>query len=219
MPRSLASRPRHRPLTPKSADCRPMVLREPVFLNRPEFASVFPGGEVRRYEPTVCAVQGCFLAGPFGFVVFPDGTLIRQSVLRIEPTIVLYALEHLKEAFPGREAMWSWSPQPVASLNGFGTDNYFHFLIDTLSNFFLHDHVPAMAAARLYQRFRAVATGARFRFMGEAINCAGLPPERFQPYDGTLLLCQQLIFLGARKWSDSVARGSAAKDDGRDQPP
>ena len=71
-------------------------------------------------------------------VVFPDGTLIRQSVLRVEPTIVLYALEHLKEAFPGREAMWSWAAEPVASLNGFGTDNYYHFLTDTICNFWLH---------------------------------------------------------------------------------
>ncbi|TAL01268.1 MAG: glycosyltransferase family 61 protein [Rhodospirillaceae bacterium] len=182
----------------------PMALREPVFLNRPEFAAVFPGGEVRRYEPTVCTVQGCFLAGPFGFVVFPDGTLIRQSVLRIEPTIVLYALEHLKEAFPGREAMWSWSSQPVVSLNGFGTDNYFHFLTDTLSQFFLHERIPAMAAARTVLSGFAPSQQARFRFMGEAITRAGLPPERFQPYDGTLLLCQQLIFpvreSGATPW-------------------
>ena len=182
----------------------PMTLRAPVFLNRPAFANVFPGMTLRRYEPTVCSVQGCFLAGPFGFVVFPDGTLIRQSVLRIEPTIVLYALEHMKEAFPGREAMWSWSPTPVVSLNGFGTDNYFHFLTDTISQFFLHERVPAMAAARTVLSGFSPREQARFRFMGEAIARANISVEKLQPYDGTLMLCQQLIFpmreSGATPW-------------------
>jgi len=198
-----------RPGTPPIAyatieDLPPMIMRGPVFLNRPEFAKVFADGEVRRYRPTVCSVQGCFLAGPFGFVVFPDGTLIRQSVLRVEPTIVLYALEHLKEAFPGREAMWSWASEPVVSINGYGTDNYYHFLVDTISQFFLHERVPAIAAAKTVLSGFKPSEQARFRFMGEAIARAGVPPERFQPYAGTLLLCQQLIFpmreSGAPPW-------------------
>jgi capsular polysaccharide biosynthesis protein len=152
----------------------------------------------------VCAVQGCFLAGPFGFVVLPDGTLIRQSVLRVEPTIVLYALEHLKEAFPGRQGMWSWAQDTVASINGYGTDNYFHFLVDTICQFYLHERVPAMLAARTVLTGFVPEQQARFRFMGEAIARAGIPPQIFQPYDGTLLLCRQLIFpkreSGATPW-------------------
>jgi hypothetical protein len=188
----------------KIRDLPPMVLRKPVYFSRPELSRDFVDGEVRRYEPMVCAVQGCFLAGPFGFVVFPDGTLVRQSVLRVEPTIVLYALEHLKEAFPGRESMWSWAGEPVASLNGFGTDNYFHFLTDTISQFFLEAHVPAIAASRVVLSGFSPDQQARFRFMGEAIARAGIPTIRFQPYDGTLLLCQKLIFprreSGATPW-------------------
>lgn len=185
-------------------DLPQMVMQGPVYLNRAQYVGVFENGPVNRYRPMVCSVQGCFLAGPFGFVVFPDGTLIRQSVLRVEPTIVLYALEHLKEAFPGREAMWSWAAEPVASLNGFGTDNYYHFLTDTICNFWLHERVPAMAKARTVLSGFAPSQQARFPFMGEAIARAGLPPERFQPYDGTLLLCQQLLFpmreSGAPPW-------------------
>jgi capsular polysaccharide biosynthesis protein len=185
-------------------DLPQMVMRGPVFLNRSAYAKVFEDGPVRRYAPMVCSVQGCFLAGPFGFVVFPDGTLIRQSVLRVEPTIVLYALEHLKEAFPGREAMWSWAAEPVASINGFGTDNYYHFLTDTISQFFLHERVPAIAAARTVLSGFAPSQQARFPFMDQAIARANIPSARFQPYDGTLLLCQQLIFpmreSGAPPW-------------------
>lgn len=172
----------------------PMHLRSPLFLNRPQFANVFPEGVVKRYTPTVYAVQSCFLAGPFGFVCFPDGTLIRQSVLRIEPTIVLYALEHLKEAFPGRHGAWTWAPDPVVSLNGFGTDNYFHFLTDTISQMFLMDHVPALRDARLVLSGFAPDQQDRFHFMGQAIARAGIPDARFQPYDGTLLFCQKLLF-------------------------
>src|SRR5262249_29067221 len=143
----------------------PMILTAPVYLNRPAFAKVFPGGPVTRYEPTMCAVQACFLAGPFGFVCFPDGTLLRQSVLRVEPTIVLYALEHMKEAFPGRQGVWTWAQQPVLSLNGFGTDNYFHFLTDTISQFFLEEHFPALSKARLVLSGFAPDQQARFHFM------------------------------------------------------
>ena len=84
-----------------------MVLKAPIFLNRPKYANVFPDGPVNRYTPMVCSVQACFLAGPFGLVCFPDGTLLRQSVLRLEPTILRYALEHMKEAFPGRQGVWT----------------------------------------------------------------------------------------------------------------
>lgn len=178
----------------KIAGLPPMVLRAPIFLNRARFAKVFPDGPVNRYAPMVCSVQACFLAGPFGFVCFPDGTLLRQSVLRVEPTIVLYALEHMKEAFPGRQGVWTWAQHPVLSLNGFGTDNYFHFLSDTISQMFLEEHVPALAQARLVLSGFAPDQQARFHFMDQAIARAKIPAARFQPYDGTMLFCQQLLF-------------------------
>ncbi len=172
----------------------PMILHAPISLNRPEFSSVFPDGPVRRYVPTMCAIQACFLAGPFGLVSTPDGTLVRQSILRPEATILLYALEHMKEAFPGREGVWTWAQQPVLSLNGFGTDNYFHFLTDTISQMFLNERVPAAAAAKLVLSGFAPDQQARFHFMGQAIERAGIPASRFQPYDGTLMFCQNLLF-------------------------
>jgi capsular polysaccharide biosynthesis protein len=185
-------------------DLPPMILQAPVYLNRLQFAPVFPGGPVSRYAPMVCAVQGCFLAGPFGMVALPDGTLLRESILRPEATILLYALEHMKEAFPGREGVWTWAREPVVSLNGFGTDNYFHFLTDTISQMFLADRIPAVAAARLVLSGFAPEQQARFPFMGQAIARAGIGPERFQPYDGTLMFCQQVLFprreSGATPW-------------------
>ena len=188
-----------RPGTPPIAYARirglpQMVLKAPIFLNRPQYANVFPDGPVNRYTPMVCAVQACFLAGPFGLVCFPDGTLLRQSVLRLEPTILRYALEHMKEAFPGRHGVWTWAQQPVVSLNGFGTDNYFHFLTDTISQMFLEEHVPALSGARLVLSGFSPEEQARFHFMGQAITRAGISEARFQPYDGTLMLCQQLLF-------------------------
>ena len=70
-----------------------------------------------------------------------------------------------------------------------GTDNYFHFLTDTISQMFLEEHVPALSAARLVLSGFAPAEQARFHFMGQAIERAGIPAARFQPYDGTLMLC------------------------------
>jgi capsular polysaccharide biosynthesis protein len=125
-------------------------------------------------------------------------------VLRIEPTIVLYSLEHLKEAFTGAGGLWSWAPETVVSLNGFGTDNYFHFLTDTLSQMFLDDRVPAIAKSRIVLSGFAPDQQARFPFMDQAIARARLPRERFQPFDGTLLFCRHLIFpkreSGATPW-------------------
>ena len=172
----------------------PMILRAPIFLNQPAFAALFPDGPVRRYIPTMYAMQACFLAGPFGMVCTPDGTLVRQSILRPEASILLYAIEHMKEAFPGREGIWTWAQHPVVSLNGFGTDNYFHFLTDTISQTFLDEHVPASAAAKVVLSGFAPDQQARFAFIGQAIARAGMPASRFQPYDGTMMFCQQLLF-------------------------
>ncbi len=84
------------PFTYARVDSPPLNLPQPVFLNRPAFAKVFPGGPVMRYPQMICAAENCFLMGPFGFVVLPNGLLIRQSAVNLNGASLEYALGHFK---------------------------------------------------------------------------------------------------------------------------
>src|SRR4051812_39006323 len=60
-----------------------LALPLPLLLTRPDFAKVFPAGNVERYPQIICAAENCFLMGPFGYVVLPHGLLIRQSAVKL----------------------------------------------------------------------------------------------------------------------------------------
>lgn len=185
-------------------DCPPLELTAPIFLNRPEFEGVFPAGAVQRHVPMACAVQNCFLMGPFGYVVLPTGMLIRQSAVNLDAASLEYTFGHFKGQLPGKHIPWAEAVDPVFSVNSYSTNNYFHLLIDALGHMHWRDRIPAA------QNAKVVATGyppeaeAIQSFMGPSVRKAGVAPADIQPFDGTLLFCRNLIFprrdTGANPW-------------------
>ena len=61
---------------------------EPVF----DESGRFREGPAARPRDMLCAVRDCFLLGPFGAVVLPNGMLIRQSVINLEGDTLQYSL-------------------------------------------------------------------------------------------------------------------------------
>jgi capsular polysaccharide biosynthesis protein len=167
-------------------------LTGPIFLNRPEFAGVFPAGFVRRHTPMVCAVQNCFLMGPFGYVVLPTGMLIRQSAANLDAASLEYSFGHFQRQLPGKHIPWDQAGRPVFSVNGFSTNNYFHFLIDALGHMHWRDRVPAARGASLV--VSGYPQNAEQPFMTAALRRGKIAPTEIHPFDGTLLHCAQLIF-------------------------
>ncbi len=180
----------------------PLALTAPVFLNRPEFAKIFPDGPVRRHSPMVCAVQNCFLMGPFGYVVLPSGRLIRQSAVKLDGASLEYSFGHFQGQWPGKHIPWAQADGPVFSANGFSTNNYFHFLMDALSHMHWRERVPSAQGAKSI--VSGYPPGSSHSFMDEALELTGILPTDIQPFDGTLLFCPQLIFpqrdTGASPW-------------------
>lgn len=173
-------------------DCPALELTAPIFLNQPAFADVFPAGAVRRHIPMVCAVQNCFLMGPFGYVVLPTGMLIRQSAVNLDGASLEYSFGHFQGRWPGKHIPWDQAGGPVFSVNGFSTNNYFHFLIDALGHVHWRGRVPAAAGTRLV--VSGYPPNAEQPFMDAALQRAKITPGDIQPFDGTLLHCPKLIF-------------------------
>ncbi len=180
----------------------PLALAAPIFLNRPEFAKIFPGGHVRRHSPMICAVQNCFLMGPFGYVVLPSGRLIRQSAHKLDSASLEYSFGHFQGQLPGKHIPWAQADGPVFSANGFSTNNYFHFLMDALGHMHWRERVPAAQGAKSI--ISGYPAGTSHAFMDEALQRAGIAPAEIQPFDGTLLFCPQITFprrdTGASPW-------------------
>ncbi len=188
----------------RARECPPLVLAAPIFLNRSEFAGVFPSGAVQRHDPMVCAVNECFLLGPFGYVVLPTGQLLRQSLVNLDGDSIQYALAQFKGQFPGRHIPWSSAATPVFSVNGYATNNYFHFLVDAVAQLHWCDRIAAARMAKpIVTGFPAEAE-ATLPFMASAMTGAGISARAFQPFDGTILFCRKLIFprrdTGANPW-------------------
>jgi len=57
--------------------------------------------------PALCSVQNAFLFGPYGFVVLPDGTIIQESVLRVDAVRLSQNFDQFKAMFPGEHVLWS----------------------------------------------------------------------------------------------------------------
>ncbi len=130
-------------------DFPPLKLTAPIFLNRSEFAKVFPAGPVQRHVPMVCAVRDCFLMGPFGFVLTIDGRLVRQSAVNLDGASLEYAFGHFKGQLPGSHIPWTSFDGTVLSVNSYSTNNYFHFLVDALAQLHWKDKVQATAPAKI----------------------------------------------------------------------
>ncbi len=182
------------PFTFAHVDSPPLNLPAPIFLNRPEFAKVFPNGPVARYPQMICAVENCFLMGPFGFVVLPQGQLIRQSAVNLDGASMEFSLGHYKGQLPGTHLPWAQAPATVFAANSYSTNNYFHFLTDAFAQLHWRDRLPAAGDAKVIVSGFPPHAEATMPFVGAAMNVLGLPAGTLQPYDGTLLFCRKLIF-------------------------
>ena len=178
----------------RAKDAAPLILQAPHFLNRSNFASVFPEGPAQRAEPMLCVAADCFLMGPFGSVVLPSGQLLRQSLLNLDGGSIQYTLEQFKAQFPGTWIPWSSTPNTVFSANGYSTNNYFHFMIDSLAQLHWRDHVPALESAKTILTGFPPEAEATLPFMAGAMTAANIDARTLQPYDGTLMFCRKIIF-------------------------
>lgn len=191
-------------------DAPPLSLPTPVFLNRPAFAKVFPGGAVARYPQMICAAAQCFLMGPFGYVVLPQGLLIRQSAVNLDGASLEYSLGHYKGQLPGTHIPWGAADAPVFAVNSYSSNNYFHFLTDTLGQLHWRDRVPAARAAHMIVSGYPPHAEATMPFVGAAMAAVGISAGEVQPYDGTLLFCSKVIFpkrdTGMNPWKAQCLR-------------
>ena len=169
------------------------VLDAPVFLNRAAFAPVFKSGPSRRGEDLICAVQDCFMLGPFGAVVLPTGQMLRQSVINLESDALQYSLAQFTGQFPGVHIPWTTAEQTVFAVNSYATNNYFHFLMDSLANLHWQARANSEGAKRIISGYGPAAQ-ATLPFIPSALAALGITPAQQQPFDGTLLFCRSLIF-------------------------
>ncbi len=210
------------PLTFAKVDAPPLVLPKPLLLNRPQFAKVFPHGSVPRYPQMLCAAESCFLMGPFGYVVLPNGQLIRQSAVNLDAASLEYTFGHFKGQLPGTHIPWTAADGVVFAANSYSSNNYFHFLTDALGQLHWRTRAPALRAAKLIVSGYPPAAEAILPFMGAAMSMAGLAPSEMQPTDGTLLFCRKIIFpkrdTGMSPWKAEYLRsamGVAGKPRGK----
>jgi capsular polysaccharide biosynthesis protein len=175
-------------------DLPPLQLTAPVFLNRAEYASVFPAGTVTRHGKIACSVRDCFMFSPFGFMVLPDGTLLRQSVLQTDSGSLAFSFDQFKGQYPGKHIMWATADETLISLNGYSTNNYFHFLIDTVAQMHWLSRWPAVAGARMIVSGYPPEAAAALPFIGQSMEAVGIQGASLFPYDGTMMFCRHVVF-------------------------
>jgi hypothetical protein len=140
----------------------------------------------------MCAVQDCFLLGPFGAVVLPNGMLVRQSVINLEADTLQYSLAQFTGQFPGHYIPWTAAPGPVFAVNSYATNNYFHFMVDSLAQ--LHWSAMLPGSAKAIVSGYPPAAEATLPFIPSAFSAAGIARAGLQPFDGTLLFCPLVFF-------------------------
>ena len=79
----------------------------PAFLSRPDLVATFTPNVSRAGADMLCSVQNAFLFGPYGCVVLPDGTIIQESVLRVDAVRLSQNFDQFKAMFPGEHVLWS----------------------------------------------------------------------------------------------------------------
>jgi hypothetical protein len=175
-------------------DFPPLRLTAPFFLNRAQFAGVFPSGPVSRHGTIACSVRNCFMFSPFGLIILPDGTLIRQSALQTDPGSLTFTYDQFKGQFPGDHIMWAAAAETLLSFNGYSTNNYFHFLIDALAQVHWRTRWPALAGARMIVTGYTPEAAQALPFMGQGLAAAGIGGNELFPYDGTMMFCRHVVF-------------------------
>lgn len=168
----------------------PFILPVPVFANGGQ--GVFRPGPAVRPPPMLCAVRDCFLLGPFGAVVLPNGMLLRQSVINLEGDTLQYSLAQFSGQFPGTHIPWTAAHEPVLAVNSYATNNYFHFMVDSLAQ--LHWAAMLPIAAKWIISGYPPAAEATLPFILSALAGAGISRTSLQPFDGTLMFCRQVFF-------------------------
>ena len=162
----------------------------PVFLSRAEFAAVFAAARIA--DDMICAARDCFLLGPFGAVVLPSGQMLRQSLINLDGDALQYSLAQFTGQFPGAHIPWTTAEQTVFAVNSYATNNYFHFMIDSLANLHWQERDPAFTRAKCIVSGYPPGAEATLPFIPSAYEAAGISSR--QPFDGTLLFCRSLIF-------------------------
>jgi capsular polysaccharide biosynthesis protein len=176
------------PLTFAEIGGAPFQLRQPVFDNSGRFRE----GPAVRGPEMLCAVRDCFLLGPFGAVVLPNGMLIRQSVINLESDTLQYSLAQFTGQFPGTYIPWTAAPAPVFAVNSYATNNYFHFMVDSLAQLHWTSRLPAQV--KWIISGYPPAAEATLPFIPSALSAAGITRAALQPFDGTLLHCPLVVF-------------------------
>ena len=143
-------------------------LLKPVF----DESGRFREGPAARPRDMLCAVRDCFLLGPFGAVVLPNGMLIRQSVINLEGDTLQYSLAQFTGQFPGRHIPWTAASAPVFAVNSYATNNYFHFMVDSLAQLHWTSRLPA--PARWIVSGYPPAAEATLPFIPSALSAAGI---------------------------------------------
>jgi Glycosyltransferase 61 len=178
----------------RRAATMPFAPLPPVSLNRPEFLKTLAPNMPRPDADMLCAVRNAFLFGPYGFVVLPDGTLIKESMLHVDAVRLGQNFDQFKALFPGDHVMWSHAAQPVLALNGYSTNNYFHFLIDNLTQLQWREDSPHLAALPVILSGFPPRAEAHQPFIPALRGLLGLDGARAAPFDGTMMFCSQIIF-------------------------
>ena len=166
------------------------AIAPPVHLSRSDFAPVFAAA--RSEGDMVCAARDCFLLGPFGAVVLPTGQMLRQSLINLDGAALQYSLDQFTGQFPGAYIPWTTAEQTVFAVNSYATNNYFHFMIDSLATLHWQDRDTAFARAKCIVSGYPPDAEATLPFIPSAYEAAGISSR--QPFDGTLLFCRSLIF-------------------------
>ncbi|TAL01267.1 MAG: glycosyltransferase family 61 protein [Rhodospirillaceae bacterium] len=175
-------------------DLAPLPLTVPVFLNRADYASVFPDGPVARHGTIACSVRNCFMFSPFGFIVLADGTVIRQSVLQTDSGSMSFSFAQFKGQYPGGHVMWAAAEETVLSFNCYSTNNYFHFVMDALAQTHWRARLPAVERARMIVSGYTTEAAAAAPFIGQSLAAAGIDEVSLYPFDGTMMFCRHVVF-------------------------
>ena len=175
-------------------DLPALDLPAPLYLNRPSAAETFPAGPVRRHARTMCSVRNGFMFSPFGLIVLPDGTLVRESALNIDSGALSFTYGQFKGQFPGTHIMWAAAEGSVLSLNSYSTNNYFHFLMDSLAQTQWRARIPAAANARMVITGYDDKAATALPFMAQSLARAGIGNDMLMPFDGTLMFCPHVMF-------------------------
>ena len=175
-------------------DLPALVLPAPLYLNRASAAEKFPAGPVRRHSRTLCSVRNGFMFSPFGLIVLPDGTLVRESALNVDAGALAFTYGQFKGQFPGTHIMWATAPGSVLSLNSYSSNNYFHFLMDSLAQMHWRQRAPAAANARMVIAGYDDEAAKALPFMAQSLARSGIGNDQLAPFDGTLMFCPHVMF-------------------------